>query len=152
MSTDKAATTSTMLSELFQVGLYKPSQGRIARQATAVALILAFGIGAWQLYQYSTFDHQWRWLVPTIPTIVALLGAWFSYRIVNYPRFADFLIAVEAEMNKVSWPPKSELVRSSIVVILVILILSTVLFGFDFFWSYVFKLTGIIQVKSGGGK
>ena len=31
----------------------------------------------------------------------------------NMPRFADFLIAVEAEMNKVSWPSKAELIRSS---------------------------------------
>ena len=35
-------------------------------------------------------------------------------------QFADFLIAVEAEMTKVSWPSRGELVRSSIVVILVI--------------------------------
>ena len=31
-------------------------------------------------------------------------GLWASYRLVNVPAVADFLIAVEAEMNKVSWP------------------------------------------------
>ena len=33
------------------------------------------------------------------------------------PAFADFLIAVEAEMNKVSWPTRTELFRGSMVVI-----------------------------------
>ena len=45
---------------------------------------------------------------------------WVSYRLVNVPGFADFLIAVEAEMNKVSWPTRTELFRSSIVVLIMI--------------------------------
>ena len=36
--------------------------------------------------------------------LLLLLGLWIGYRLVNMPQFADFLIAVEAEMNKVSWP------------------------------------------------
>ena len=34
--------------------------------------------------------------------------------VVNLPVFADFLIAVEAEMNKVSWPTRGELFRGSV--------------------------------------
>ena len=37
------------------------------------------------------------------------------------PAFADFLIAVEAEMNKVSWPTRHELIRASMVVMLVMI-------------------------------
>ena len=44
------------------------------------------------------------------------------FRLVNLPKFADFLIAVEAEMNKVSWPTRTELFRSSVVVIVTILV------------------------------
>ena len=36
--------------------------------------------------------------------LLAVVGLWAAYRVVNLPAFADFLIAVEAEMNKVSWP------------------------------------------------
>ena len=59
------------------------------------------------------------------------------FRVVNMPRFADFLIAVEAEMNKVSWPSRSELVRSSIVVLITIFVLAVVLFAYDMFWGVV---------------
>jgi preprotein translocase subunit SecE len=59
------------------------------------------------------------------------------------PSFADFLIAVEAEMNKVSWPTRTELFRSSMVVIFCILFLTVVLFGYDMFWSLVLKITGV---------
>lgn len=33
---------------------------------------------------------------------LGVVGIWFGYRLVNWPRFADFLISVEAELNKVS--------------------------------------------------
>jgi preprotein translocase subunit SecE len=63
---------------------------------------------------------------------------------VNVPGFADFLIAVEAEMNKVSWPTRTELYRSSVVVLVTIFVLAVVLFVFDFFWGWVFKILGIL--------
>jgi preprotein translocase subunit SecE len=74
-----------------------------------------------------------------------MIGLWISFRVVNIPRFADFLIAVEAEINKVSWPSRPELVRSSIVVILVIFVLSTILFGFDLVWGWLFQWLGILK-------
>lgn len=73
------------------------------------------------------------------------IGTWFAFRVVNVPRFADFLIAVEAEMNKVSWPSKAKLYRSSIVVIFVLFALSAVLFGFDIFWKFIFEWIGVLR-------
>ena len=79
---------------------------------------------------------RWRW---------SRSAFWASYRLVNYPRFADFLIAVEAEMNKVSWPSRSELVRSSMVVIFVIFALAIILYGYDMLWTFLFRALGIIS-------
>jgi preprotein translocase subunit SecE len=62
---------------------------------------------------------------------------------VNIPQFADFLIAVEAEMNKVSWPSRGELVRSAAVVIFVIFLLATVLFAYDLIWRQLFVFIGV---------
>ncbi len=62
-------------------------------------------------------------------------GCGLRFRLVNMPRFADFLIAVEAEMNKVSWPSRGELIRSSIVVLITIVLLTVVLFAYDMFWG-----------------
>ena len=64
--------------------------------------------------------------------------------------FADFLIAVEAEMNKVSWPTRAELFRSSMVVIFCILFLAAVLYGYDLFWStllHVLRIVGATSVR-----
>jgi preprotein translocase SecE subunit len=78
-----------------------------------------------------------------IPGLILALGAWFSYRLVNVPAFADFLIAVEAEMNKVSWPSRGELTRASMVVLILIVALAFVLFGFDVTWHWLFQRLGI---------
>ena len=147
MSTDKTATASTMLQELFQFAIYKRSQGRIARQVTAAALMIAFAVAAWRMHDFMTGREGWAFSGSryVFPAIVLGLGCWFAFRIVNYPRFADFLIAVEAEMNKVSWPSKGELYRSSFVVIFVLLLMSAILFAFDVIWRLVFQAIGIIQ-------
>jgi len=126
--------------ELLHAGIYKRSQGRITRQVTWAGLAAAVALGFWQLSQ--TMIEQWGWdrsLGLGVPTVLAVLGCWVAFRLVNYPRFADFLIAVEAEMNKVSWPTRGELVRSSLVVLFTIFALAVVLFGFDAIWNAVFR-------------
>ena len=54
------------------------------------------------------------------------------------PAFADFLIAVEAEMNKVSWPSRGELFRASVVVLFTIIALALLLYAYDFLWRAFF--------------
>jgi preprotein translocase subunit SecE len=83
----------------------------------------------------------------SLATIFALVGAWLSFRLVNIPNFADFLIAVEAEMNKVSWPTRGELVRSSLVVMFCIFFLVVVLFGYDLFWRTLLHVLRVIDVQ-----
>ena len=123
--------------ELFSLGLYKRNQGRIARQATFAALALIVVLGAWSLSAYfSGKDDVWRYYVPM--ALVAI-GLWASFRVVQIPAFADFLISVEAEMNKVSWPSWTELIRSSIVVILMIFMLAGILFFYVFAWKFLIE-------------
>ena len=83
-----------------------------------------------------------------VPALLVVAGGWLIFRLVNLPSFADFLIAVEAEMNKVSWPMRGELFRSSLVVILLILFLGLVLFGYDVFWRSLLNLLQIVDVSS----
>jgi preprotein translocase subunit SecE len=130
--------------ELFRFDLYKRSQGKIARQVTFAALAVIFALAAWCLSDYygSRLDSTniGRYL---IPGIVLFGGLWASFRVVQLPSFADFLISVEAEMNKVSWPSWSQLVRASIVVILLIFLLAAILFFYDVAWSFLLKLVGL---------
>jgi preprotein translocase subunit SecE len=74
------------------------------------------------------------------------IGVWASFRVVNIPAFADFLISVEGEMNKVSWPSRGELFRASVVVILVIFFLAFLLFAYDALLSYIMKfIDGLVD-------
>jgi preprotein translocase subunit SecE len=143
MNKERVMAANSLVGEMFQFGLYKPTQGRITRQATCGVLWLVSLIAAWRLY---TMLYQYQALQIAIPTALVLLGFWASYRLVNYSRFADFLIAVEAEMNKVSWPSWTELTRSSMVVIFVMFALAAILLLLDGFWTFLFKnVLGILK-------
>ena len=127
--------------ELLTVGIYKRSQGRITRQVTFAALAIAITVGFFRLYQTldGNIGKEYFGLSLWLPGLLGLAGLWVSYRAVNLPGFADFLIAVEAEMNKVSWPTRGELFRASMVVLICIIFLALVLFGFDIFWRIIFQ-------------
>lgn len=142
MAKDNSLGAPSLLQDMFQAGVYKRSQGKIARQVTFAALLIVIALGCWRLYWTLSLTSL-DWLQYSLPGGLLLAGLWFSYRIVNYPRFADFLIAVEAEMNKVSWPTRTELYRSSLVVIFVIFALAGVLFAFDLLWKFAFGPNGL---------
>ncbi len=134
---------SSFLGELFRVGIYKPSQGRIVRQVTFVAsvillLLTAMGLAKWDLF--STMFQGSNYVFGLAFSVVAV---WLAYRLVNYSAFADFLIAVEAEMNKVSWPTWPELWRASVVVMVVIFVMAVSLYLFDIAWTFLFRLLGV---------
>ncbi len=82
-----------------------------------------------------------------LPGLLLVVSLWIAYRMVNVPSVADFLIAVEAEMNKVSWPSRAELFRASMVVLFTIFFLAAVLFGFDSFWRFFFDWLDLFPKK-----
>lgn len=125
----------TFFYELIQFGIYKRNQGRITRQVTFAGLAVAIALGLWRLsYLLAGKGLEYQF---AIPGVLLLAGLWASYRLVNVPAFADFLIAVEAEMNKVSWPTRTELFRASMVVLILIFSLAIILAVYDFFWAMV---------------
>jgi preprotein translocase subunit SecE len=148
MSQGKSIPVNSFFQELVQTGIYKRTQGRVTRQVTFAVMAVTFGLAAWRLQQtlsISSWLAGYHSLQYVIPGMLIALGCWGSFRVVNLPRFADFLIAVEAEMNKVSWPSKGELYRSSMVVIFVIFALAMVLFGYDIIWRTLFQWLGILH-------
>jgi preprotein translocase subunit SecE len=121
--------------ELFRLNVYKRNQGRIARQATFAALVVIVALGAWSLSEY--YRDRGPELRYYVPLALLAAGLWISFRIVQMPVFADFLISVEGEMNKVSWPSRSELFRASIVVMIVIFFLAFLLYGYDVLLTWI---------------
>lgn len=72
----------------------------------------------------------------TVPLVLICAILWFAWRAVNFPQFADFLIATEAEMNKVSWTSRKALIRDTIVVLASLVIITLFLFVVDVFWNW----------------
>lgn len=139
--------------ELLHSGLYKRNQGRITRQVTFTAIAITVALGFWRLHATLSFAEWFKgWkaygLEYWIPGLLLAGCLWIAYRIVNVPSFADFLIAVEAEMNKVSWPSKPELFRASLVVLVTIFALAVMLAGFDLFWRFLFENIGLFPEKT----
>jgi preprotein translocase subunit SecE len=146
----------TLWRDLLSFAVYKRSQGKVARQVTFAVLAITLATGVWRLAQllpawfasagdalsaggpaaYSSDMGVLRFLVPGL---LLAAGLWFAFRLVNYPPFADFLIAVETEMTKVSWPSVDEVVRSSVVVIFLIFALAAILAAYDLFWWFVLR-------------
>jgi preprotein translocase subunit SecE len=142
---------SAMIEEFWRIGVYKRSQGRIVRQVTFAAIAGALLIGLYQLVTWLRLKEGISpWVCYGMPTVLAVAGLWATYRIVNLPAFADFLIAVEAEMNKVSWPSWTELVRWSLVVIVMIFAIGFLLAAFDGFWVWIFQLIGLLPKVTKG--
>ncbi len=129
---------------------YKPLQGWYARLWTFLGLAVLVVAGVWRLYETQLNDPG-RYSAPVrfgVPTaLVAVLG-WFVFRIVQYPPFVDFLIATEAEMNKVSWTTKDELKRATIVVLATVILMAVYLLGVDLVWQFLLKLIGVLQFDS----
>jgi preprotein translocase subunit SecE len=144
---------SAFFEEIWRAGVYKRSQGRIVRQVTFAAIALALLIGLWRLMQMlrgNYGDSIPAWMCYGIPGVLAVIGLWAAYRAVNLPVFADFLIAVEAEVNKVSWPSWSETFRWTLVVIVMIFSIGLMLWCFDLLWITIFRVLGVYG-SSGGG-
>ena len=76
--------------------------------------------------------------------LMLLFGLWFGYRLVHWVTFADFLISVEGEMAKVSWPSKGELRSATFVVLTLFFLLAGILYAYDLVFVLLFKIIGVV--------
>jgi len=136
----------------FNSARLKPTQGQRVRRATMLGIILLVGAGIYSLYTHGTLntaDADWTVRVPfsdrllfllpdvkfTVPLLFAAAGLWLAFRVVHVPVFADFLIATEAELNKVSWPTRKSVFQDTVVVLTTVLMLTVFLFLVDLGWG-----------------
>ena len=136
------------LANLVRIDLYKPKQGWYARVWTASALGAVVAVGLWRqfdaLTEYRTVTRY------VVPSSLGLLFGWFIFRLVQYPPFVEFLIATEAEMNKVSWTSKDDLYRATTVVLTTVALMAVFLFGVDWVWSNLLQMLGVLRFGGGG--
>jgi preprotein translocase subunit SecE len=127
---------------------YKPDQGRMARMASFWSIVMLLLFGCYFLHTtlttyVSALDKPFGGLsIPIVSIrltgsflISALLflgGTFWIYTFMQKPKTADFLIDVEAELRKVTWPTGQEVVNASIVVVVTVVVLMGFLAGADY--------------------
>ena len=141
---------ASLLPELFRFGIYKPNQGRMVRQFTffAIAILAAFGCITLANERFIPFAQS---IKVGVPLGIWLFFCWIAFRLVNIPKFADFLVSVESELEKVTWPTRNEVVQATIVVLCTMFFLGLFLFLIDLLWTWLFSFIGFTEYKSGGG-
>ncbi|MEZ5944011.1 MAG: preprotein translocase subunit SecE [Planctomycetaceae bacterium] len=143
----KVTGETTLLQELLSARLFKPSQGRVVRQVTAIAVAVVCAAAAWQLRATVLGGEDYSSSVRTgVPALLLVLGVWFSFRVVNWPTFANFLIQVEGEMDKVTWASWDYLKRATGIVLVVMLLLGAYLFAWDILWQRIFTWIGFLEI------
>ncbi len=143
---EQTAVNVKLLGTLFSATRHRPTMGLVTRRTTMLTLIIVFALGIWSLNIWVKGNLEGSLFGLDINYTCGFLlvaSFWFSYRIVHWFKFAEFLIAVQNEMAKVSWPKRPELVRSSFVVILTMFLLTAALFGYDLVWQLLLKAIGI---------
>lgn len=134
----------SLLPELLRFGVYKPNQGRFVRQFTffGIAVLAAFGCitlanGPLGVSPKSTQVG--------VPLLIWAICCWVAFRGVNIPRFADFLVSVESELEKVSWPVRQEVAQATVVVLVTMFFLGAFLFVVDILWQWLFSVIGFVE-------
>ena len=125
--------------------LYKPDEATKSRGGIAVLAGAMLMYGVVSLYEYLAMGFWQQDLTagmlgdefPISPRVI-LAGVLTTvlaiaiYVLCNHKKVVDFLISTEAEMTKVSWPAKNEVISSSIVVVITVVILAVYLGVVDY--------------------
>lgn len=127
------------------LSVYKPGQGYYTRTLTAIgAATLVFASVAWLWGRLEVLAEPFYWQVGVAVVLIGGLGSLIWY-MVNKPRTADFMIATEAEMKKVNWPTKREIVGSTWIVICGVFLMAALLFVVDIAFGKFFLEIGILE-------
>ncbi|MDY3553256.1 preprotein translocase subunit SecE [Gemmata sp. JC717] len=154
----------------FTTHQYKRSLGVKVRRLTILGVLIIGVSGAWSMFTNGLVGEQ---LVLTLPfgwqpiplmhgflltigakvVVLSLLVAatlWVALRAVNVPDFAEFLIATEAEMNKVSWSTRKRLAQDTVVVLVTTLLMTVFLLAVDLFWGWLLsrQTVGVLPARA----
>lgn len=116
--------------------IYKSGQGRYVRVGTAIAaglVTLVLCYYTWGLLsRHVSDDFAYKvYVVYAAPAVLFAAAAVAMAYYLNKPKAADFFIATESEMKKVSWSNKAELVGSTVVVIVTVFLLALFIYAAD---------------------
>ncbi len=107
--------------------IYKRGQGKNTRLCSAFAIALIAGLGCLRLFRkleavsWGLSTKTTLWIATMVPAGLFVALALLIFWLVNKSSIADFMIAAEGEMKKVSWSSRQEITVSTIIVIVVVI-------------------------------
>jgi preprotein translocase subunit SecE len=121
--------------------IYKRGQGKNTRLCSAFGVAIIAGLGCLQLYKKLDATDLGLWVKTMVPAVLFVALGLLIFWLVNKPSVADFMVAAEGEMKKVSWSSKKEIAVSTFVVIVVVILMAALLgvtdLSFKLFFSEV---------------
>jgi preprotein translocase subunit SecE len=129
-------------------GIYKSGQGKYTRMLSSLGFGLIIVIGCYRLYKtlqmidwegWGLTQRASLWVSTMIPAVLFVVLTFLIFRLINRPTIADFMIAGEGEMKKVSWSSRKEIVASTFIVIVVVITMGVLLGAADLFFRVFFN-------------
>jgi len=118
--------------------VYKRGQGKYTRLCSAFAAAVIVGLGCLRLYKKLQASDLGLWVETMVPAGLFVILTLLIFWLINKPSIADFMIAAEGEMKKVSWSSKQEITVSTFIVIVVVVIMAGLLGVTDISFSVFF--------------
>jgi len=126
--------------------IYKRGQGKYTRLCSGFAMALIVGLGCLQLFtkleaaSWGLSNRATLWIATMVPVGLFVVLSFVIFWLANKPSVADFMIAAEGEMKKVSWSSRQEIAVSTFIVIVVVVIMGVLLgatdIGFRTFFTW----------------
>ena len=120
--------------------IYKRGQGKNTRLCSAFGVAVVVALGCLQLYKKLQATEFGLWVETMVPAVLFVALGLVVFWLVNKPAVADFMIAAEGEMKKVSWASRKEIAVSTFIVIVVVILVALLLgvtdFGFELFFMW----------------
>lgn len=134
--------------------LYKPGQGYYTRLGTAIGAGILIVWGAFFLLDElgALLDPNASYYLPVQYGVavgfILVLGVVLYWVVGLSRRTNDFFIATEGEMKKVNWSTRQEVVRSTKVVIVTVVLMAAFLFLADVLFMEFFSLIRVLKTPS----
>jgi len=119
--------------------IYKSGQGKYTRLCSAFGAAIIVGLGCMQLYKKLEATDLGLWPETMIPAGLFVVLGILVFWLVNKSSVADFMIAAEGEIKKVSWSSRKEITVSTFIVIMVVIIMAVLLGATDLFFTMSFR-------------
>ena len=133
--------------------VYKSGQGYWTRMGTVGGAAIIAILTAQFLYDQAA--HVWfrnatgqAQQGKALALVIGFLAvfAFVVYRLINRPKVVEFLIATDSEMKKVNWTSRKDLIGSTKVVIVFMILIATILFIFDTVFAQLFHWIGVLLI------